>query len=186
MKGRHPQRPRAARSIAASAQRVRGNCSHESGLIEENYTPVFHCKVFFVWLFLNYAVKPNYKEDTDRILITVLRVSLGLLPVLSCRVLNPRLSVSPRTWAPLDGWFFKKIIMWFQFFFFFPSSVLFPFFLILSQLKPDNVGRQDSALHRHIKLIFQHGDICCILTRYTSIAFELPQRTLNPSNYIPR
>lgn len=113
MKGRHPQRPRAAWSIAASAQRVRGNCSHESGLIEENYTPVFHCKVFFVWLFLNYAVKPNYKEDTDRILITVLRVSLELLPALSYRVLNPRLfqtMPAPGTWT-LDWLVFKKIIV---------------------------------------------------------------------------
>lgn len=66
-----------------------------------------------MWLFLNYAVKPNYKEDTDRILITVLRVSLELLPALSYRVLNPRLFQTmpvPGTWTL--GWLvFKKIIM---------------------------------------------------------------------------
>lgn len=141
MKGRHPQRPRAARSIAASAQRVWGNCSHESGLIEENYTPVFHCKVFFVWLFLNYAVKPNYKEDTNRILITVLRLSLELLPALSCRVLNPRLSLSlrpvpaPRTWTPLHGWFFlRKLLCSSNSFFFFLPMFFFLSFLFFHNL----------------------------------------------------
>lgn len=66
-----------------------------------------------MWLFLNYAVKPNYKEDTDRILITALRVSLELLPALSSRVLNPRLlqtMPAPGTWT-LDWLVFKKIIM---------------------------------------------------------------------------
>lgn len=66
-----------------------------------------------MWLFLNYAVKPNYKEDTDRILITVLRVSLELLPALSYRVLNPCLfqtMPAPGTWT-LDWLVFKKIIM---------------------------------------------------------------------------
>lgn len=66
-----------------------------------------------MWLFLNYAVKPNYKEDTDRILITVLKVSLELLPALSYRVLNSQPSQirpAPGIWTL--GWLvFKKIIM---------------------------------------------------------------------------
>lgn len=83
-------------------------------MIEENYTPVFHCKVVFVWLFLNYAVKPNYKEDTDRILITVLRVSLEQLPALSCRVPNPRHSQTYACSQDLDtvGWLVVKKIAW--------------------------------------------------------------------------
>lgn len=109
-----------------------------------------------MWLFLNYAVKPNYKEDTDRILITVLRVSLELLPALSCRVLNPQLSQTHACSQDLDtvaGWFLRKLLCSSNSLFF-SSNVLFLFLLILSQLKPDNVGREDSALHRHIKLLF--------------------------------
>lgn len=135
-----------------------------------------------MWLFLNYAVKPNYKEDTDRILITVLRVSLELLPALSYRVLNPQLPQTvpaPGTWTLLAGWFLRKLLCSFNSLFF-PSYVLFIFLLILSQLKPDNMGRQDSVLRRHVKLIFQLGIIYCVLTPLNS------PEALDPNNHVPR
>lgn len=78
MKGHHPRRPKARpRASQQGLQKAWGNCSHEPELIEENYTPVFYYKFFCVWLFLNYAVKFNYKGRHIGLLITA-RASLGL------------------------------------------------------------------------------------------------------------
>lgn len=64
-------------------------------MIEENYTPVFRYKFFFVWLFLNDAVKLNYKERRVQDFNNCIKGVLGPLPAPSSRGVNPQPPLRP-------------------------------------------------------------------------------------------